>query len=180
MAIRSRDDPASLRATTLRTPGICVLASQELHRVLTQQGVNNMFQPGRRFFGLSTLLVLGMLLLPHLSPAQSTVISNDPNFTPSALNRELSFPDGVVFRPPTGDLLVSQSGNNQISTVDATSGMVHSFATTSAAPDKIAVRASDGMVAVMTGTFGPVAFFSSTGISQGTANLGAAIIAAFP
>jgi sugar lactone lactonase YvrE len=139
-----------------------------------------MFQPGRHFLGLSTLLVLGMLLLPHLSPAQSNVTSNDPNFTPSVLKSGLSFPDGVVFRPPTGDLLVSQSGNNQISTVDATSGMFHSFATTSAAPDKIAVRASDGLVAVMTGTFGPVAFFSSTGVSQGTANLGAAIIAAFP
>jgi sugar lactone lactonase YvrE len=139
-----------------------------------------MLQPGRHFSGLSTLLVLGMLLLPHLSSAQSTVTSNDPNFTPSVLKSGLSFPDGVVFRPPAGDLLVSQSGNNQISTVDATSGMVHSFATTSAAPDKIAVRASDGLVAVMTGTFGPVAFFSSTGISQGTANLGTAIIAAFP
>jgi hypothetical protein len=137
-----------------------------------------MFQPGRHFLRLSTLLVLGMLLLPHLSSAQ--VSSSDPNFTPSILKSGLSFPDGVVFRPPTGDLLVTQSGNNQVSAVNANSGMIHSFATTSPSPDKIADRSSDGLVAVMTGTFGPVAFFSSNGTSQGTADLGAAIMAAFP
>jgi sugar lactone lactonase YvrE len=138
-----------------------------------------MIAPFRRLLSVVLFVILGMLLLPHLSSAQG-VVSNDPNFTPSLLKGGLSFPDGVVFRPPTGDLLVTQSGNNQISSVNPNSGMIHSFAVTSASPDKVAVRSSDGLVAVMTGAFGPVAFFSSTGISQGTSDLGAAIIAAFP
>ena len=49
-------------------------------------------------------------------PAQArtrTVVTEDPNFTPSILASELSFPDGVVFRPrrndQPSDLLVSLS-----------------------------------------------------------------------
>src|SRR5258708_27058555 len=150
MAIRSRDDPASLRATTCPTTlrsglNICVLVSQELHRVLTQQGVNNMLQPGRHFLGLSTLWVLGMLLLPRLSSAQ--VVSQDPNFTPSVLKSGLSGPSGLVFRSPTGDLVVPQNGANQISLVNASSGGTKSFAAQTY-PQDVAVRANDGLVAV--------------------------------
>jgi hypothetical protein len=137
----------------------------------------NMFQPIRRFLSVSAVLVLGILLLPHLSSAQ--VQSNDPNFTPAVLKSGLSFPDGVVFRPPTGDLLVSVSG--QILKIDAASGNSTVFASLDGGvfPDKVAVRSSDGLVAVITGPFGSVAFFSSNGTSQGTADLGGAIIAAF-
>ena len=124
-----------------------------------------MLQPGRHFLGLSTLLVLGMLLLPHLSPAQ--VASQDPNFTPSVLKSGLSAPHGVVFRPPTGDLVLSQNGAGQVSLVNATSGATKTFATQSLA-NQIAVRSSDGVVAVTTGSAGPIDFYSSSGTLLGS------------
>lgn len=140
-----------------------------------------MMLPVRRFATVADFaffLILGLLLLPSLSSAQVT--SRDPNFTPAILKTGLSSPDGVVFRPPTGDLLITQSGNNQVSSVNPNSGAVTLFANASSGPDKIAVRSSDGLVAVTTSGFGPVAFFSSTGISQGTPDLGATLIATFP
>jgi len=128
-----------------------------------------MLQPGRHFLGLSTLLVLGMLLLPHLSSAQ--VVSQDPNFTPSVLKSGLSGPHGVVFRPPTGDLVLSQNGAGLVSLVNATSGATKTFATLSSA-NEIAVRASDGLVAVKTGLTGqiagPIDFYSSGGTLLGS------------
>ncbi len=124
-----------------------------------------MLQPGRHFLGLSTLLVLGMLLLPHLSSAQ--VVSQDPNFTPSVLKSGLSGPHGVVFRPPTGDLVLSQNGVGQVSLVNATSGATKTFATQSLA-NQIAVRSSDGVVAVTTGSAGPIDFYSSSGTLLGS------------
>lgn len=136
----------------------------------------NMFQPIRRFLILAALLLVGMLSLPHLSSAQS-VVSDDPNFTPSVLKSGLSVPSGLVFRSPS-DLVLSQNGANQISLVNATTGAVTSFATQASA-DEIAVRSSDGLVAVKTqGTgqnAGPINFYDSTGnflnsIPQGTPN----------
>lgn len=101
--------------------------------------------------------------------------SNDSNFTPSVLTSGLSSPDGVVFRSSTGDLLVTQSG--QISTVKATNGSVGFFATQTN-PDKVSVRASDGLVAVITQPFGPIVFYSSSGALQDSFDPTSAIIAA--
>jgi hypothetical protein len=121
-----------------------------------------MFQPVRHFLGLSTLLVLVMLLLPHLSSAQG-VTSNDPNFTPSLLKSNLSVPSGLVFRSPTGDLLVSQFGLSQVSLVSFGDGVnVSPFASQTSA-DEVAVRSSDGLVAVKTEPNGPIVFYNSTG-----------------
>jgi hypothetical protein len=124
-----------------------------------------MFQPGRHFLGLSTLWVIGMLWLPPLSSAQ--VASQDPNFTPSVLKSGLSAPHGVVFRPPTGDLVLSQNGAAQVSLVNATSGATKNFATQSLA-NQIAVRSSDGVVAVTTGSAGSINFYTSNGALLGS------------
>ena len=129
-----------------------------------------MLQPGRHFLGLSTLWVLGMLLLPRLSSAQ--VVSQDPNFTPSVLKSGLSGPSGLVFRSPTGDLAVPQNGANQISLVNASSGGTKSFAAQTY-PQDVAVRANDGLVAVRTQVVagqasGPIDFYSSTGTLLGS------------
>jgi len=128
-----------------------------------------MFQPGRHFLGLSTLLVLGILLLPHLSSAQVQVVPPETNFTPSVLKSGLldSAPHGVVFRPTTGDLLSAQNGAAQVLLVNATSGASKTFATQSLA-NQIAVRSSDGVVAVTTGSAGSINFYSSSGALLGS------------
>lgn len=101
------------------------------------------------------------------APLNAQVVSNDPNFRPILLNSRLSQPSGVVFRPPTGDLLVSQQ--NQVSIVNATSGATSTFASIPGTfPDKIDVRSSDGLVAVIIGPFGPINFYNSTGSLQGS------------
>jgi hypothetical protein len=107
-------------------------------------------------------------------PAQlrtSTVVSEDPNFTPAVLAPGLSVPSGVVFRASRGDLVLSQQGNNQISLVNANSGATTSFATQTS-PDEIAVRSGDGVVAVKTQVTGqiagPIDFYSSTGTLLGS------------
>jgi hypothetical protein len=124
-----------------------------------------MFLPIRRFLPFSAFLLVGVLLLPRLSSAQ--VVSQDPNFTPSVLKSGLSGPHGVVFRPPTGDLVLSQNGAGQVSLVNATSGAAKTFATQSLA-NQIAVRSSDGVVAVTTGSAGPIDFYSSSGTLLGS------------
>ncbi|MCU1242341.1 MAG: hypothetical protein JWO71_3067 [Candidatus Acidoferrum typicum] len=128
-----------------------------------------MFQPIRYFLSLFTLLLLGILLLPRLSSAQVT--SQDPNFTPSVLKSGLSVPSGLVFRSPTGDLVLSQNGANQVSLVSLPSGATNAFATQASA-DEIAVRSSDGLVAVKTQatgqTAGPINFYSSSGTLLGS------------
>lgn len=126
------------------------------------------------------LLILTALtgLLFSTAPLEAQVVSNDANFTPAVLARGLSGPTGVVFRPPTGDVLVTQFGANQISLVNATSGGTTGFATQTG-PTEIALRASDGLVAVRTGVAGqnsgPIDFYDSSGailgsIPQGTPN----------
>ena len=107
-------------------------------------------------------------MLPHLSSAQ--VASQDPNFTPSVLKSGLSGPHGVVFRPPTGDLVLSLNGVGQVSLVNATSGAAKSFATQSLA-NQIAVRSRDGVVAVRTGSAGD-RFYSSGGTLLGSDSRG--------
>jgi hypothetical protein len=102
------------------------------------------------------------------------VTSHDTSFTPAVLRPGPPGNDGVVFRPPTGDLLVTQLGGGQVSVVNPTSGATSFFATQSA-PDSIAVRSSDGLVAVTTSPFGPIDFYTSKGAAQGTPIPGSAI-----
>ena len=122
--------------------------------------------------GIAFFLVLGMLLLPHLSSAQVQVAPPETNFTPSVLKSGLSSPNGVAFRSPTGDLVVPQNGANQISLVNASSGGTKSFASQSF-PQDVTVRASDGLVAVRTQAVagqasGPIDFYNSTGTLLGS------------
>lgn len=99
------------------------------------------------------------------------VVSEDASFTPSVLASGLSGPsNAVVFRPPTGDLVVSQffgGETGEVSLVNATSGAISPFVSQSA-PDEIAVRSSDGLVAVKSHPSGPITFYNSTGTSQGS------------
>ena len=108
-----------------------------------------------------------MAMFFSTAPLRAQVVSNDPNFTPSVLTSGLTSPDGVVFRASTGDLLVSQFGAGQISRVNATNGATNSFATQTA-PDKVSVRVSDGLVAVISAPFGPIDFYSSDGTLLGS------------
>ena len=115
----------------------------------------------------SLLFMISVTLFASVGSA-TTPTSNDPNFAVSLLKSGLSGPaNGVVFRPATGDLVVSQFGGNQVSLVNATSGATSSFASQTA-PDEIAVRLSDGLVAVKTHPDGPVDFYNSTGTFQGS------------
>lgn len=120
-----------------------------------------------------TLLILSALTvwLFSTAPLNAQVVSNDTNFTPSILRSGLSVPSGVVFRASGGDLLVSQTGANQVSLVNASSGAMASFATQPSA-DEVAVRSSDGLVAVKTQVTGqnagPIDFYDSTGAPLGS------------
>ena len=119
------------------------------------------------------LLILTALtgLLFSTAPLEAQVVSNDTNFTPAVLKSGLSVPSGVVFRASPGDLVVSQTGANQVSLVNAGSGAMTSFATQPSA-DEVAVRSSDGLVAVKTQvtgqTAGPIDFYDSTGVLLGS------------
>ena len=115
----------------------------------------------------SPLLMISATLFASVASA-TTPTSNDPNFALSLLKSGLSGPsNGAVFRPATGDLVVSQFGANQVSLVNATSGATSLFASQTA-PDEVAVRLSDGLVAVKTHPDGPIDFFDSTGTFQGS------------
>ncbi len=115
----------------------------------------------------SLLFMISVTLFASVGSA-TTPTSNDPNFAVSLLKSGLSGPaNGVVFRPATGDLVVSQFGANQVSLVNATSGATSSFASQTA-PDEVAVRLSDGLIAVKTHPDGPVDFYNSTGTFQGS------------
>jgi Holliday junction resolvase len=121
-----------------------------------------------RSFILGILAVLTGWLF-STAPLKAQVGSNDPNFTPALLKSGLSMPSGVVFRPPTGDLLVSQQ--NEVSIVNATSGATSTFVSIPGTfPDKIDVRSSDGLVSVIIGPFGPINFYNSSGSFQGSIN----------
>lgn len=121
-----------------------------------------------RSFNLVILTALTGWLF-STAPLNAQVVSNDPNFNPILRDSGLSLPGGVVFRPPTGDLLVSQQ--NQVSIVKATSGATSTFVSIPGTfPDKIDVRSSDGLVAVIIGPFGPINFYNSSGSFQGSLN----------
>jgi hypothetical protein len=125
---------------------------------------------------IEVALVLAIFLLNCSAALGQAVISSDPNFTPSILKSGLSAPNGVAFRSPTGDLVVPQNGANQISLVNAGSGGTKSFAAQSF-PQDVAVRSSDGLVAVRTQavagqTSGPIDFYSSTGTLLGSITVG--------
>ena len=111
-------------------------------------------------------------------PAQlrtRTVVSEDPNFEPLILASGLSFPDGVVFRPPTNDLLVSLSGrleSGQVSRVDATSGHVSPFVPALLFADKVArssaSSANTGLIAVATLPLRSIDFYDANATSLGS------------
>jgi hypothetical protein len=113
-------------------------------------------------------------------PAQlrtRTVVSEDPNFTPSLLASELSFPDGVAFRPPTNenDLLVSLSGrleSGQVSRVDK-AGHVGPFIPALPFADKVARSSSasssnTGLIAVATFPLGSIDFYDANATFLGS------------
>lgn len=80
---------------------------------------------------LSTRLVIGGLLVTGLcvNTAQAQVTSADPNYSVSLLASGLQLPDGgVVYRPATNDLLVTQEDLGIIVSVNATTGVVTPFA----------------------------------------------------
>ena len=101
--------------------------------------------------------------------ADGNVVSCDANFTPTTLSSGLSGPSGLVYRHPTNDLVVAQNGSSQVSTVGASSGSVGPFTGTppSAPPFDVAIRASDGLVAVLNEALGQITFYNSAGSQQG-------------
>ncbi len=78
-------------------------------------------------FALAILTVVaGLLFLSAGLNAQVT--SNDPNFSPAVLAKNLSAPNGLGFRASNADLAVAQTGANQLSLVKASSGATTGFA----------------------------------------------------
>jgi hypothetical protein len=122
----------------------------------------------RHVISKRSLLLMFVSMVSFVSVASGQgVTSNDPNFTPSVLASELSGPaNGVVFRPPSGDtpgnLVISQFIGNQVSVVNATTGVISTFATQTS-PDEVAVRSSDGRVAVKTHPQGPINLYNPDG-----------------
>src|ERR1700693_957324 len=122
----------------------------------------------RHVISRRSLLLMFVLMVSFVSVAFGQGgTANDPNFTPSVLASELSGPaNGVVFRPPSGEtpgnLVISQFNGNRVSVVNATTGFISTFHTQTS-PDEVAVRSSDGRVAVKTHPQGPIDLYNPDG-----------------
>jgi hypothetical protein len=102
-----------------------------------------------------------LMLVAGGSPA-SAAVSNDPNYTASLLTSGLSGPDnGVLFRPATNDVLVSEFFGGKVTSVNASSGAKAPFASVPS-PDEMAID-SLGDVYVKEHPKGPIFRFSAAG-----------------
>jgi sugar lactone lactonase YvrE len=113
-----------------------------------------------KVFLTAALAVFAISISANSVHASAT--SADPNFSLTLLAGGLSGPDnGLVYRPGTNDLLVSEFTANRISKIDATTGVVSLFTSVSS-PDEMAVN-SKGEVFVKTHPGGPISRFDSSG-----------------
>jgi hypothetical protein len=96
------------------------------------------------------------------SAALAAVVSNDPNYTASLLTSGLANPaNGVLFRPLTNDVLVTEYGVSKVTKVDSTTGAKAPFVSVTK-PDEMAID-SLGDVYVKQHPEGPIYRFSAAG-----------------
>lgn len=112
---------------------------------------------------------------PQAAVAALSITSCDSNFTLSTLDSGLSGPSGLVYRHPTNDLVVAQNASSVVSTASATTPSSGPFPPFTAAPPSnpfdVAVRASDGLVAVMNEALGQITFYTSGGAELGSVSI---------
>jgi len=119
-------------------------------------------------------------VVPQAAAAAQSVTSCDSNFTPSTLASELSGPSGLVYRHPTNDLVVAQNASSVVSTVNASSGSASPFTgTPPTSPFDVAVRADNGLVAVLNEALGQITFYNSAGSQLGSVSISAVTNAAY-
>jgi hypothetical protein len=122
----------------------------------------------------------GPAVVPQAAVAAQNVISCDSNFTPSALSSGLSGPSGLVYRHPTNDLVVAQNASSVVSTVSASSGSASPFTgAPPSSPFDVAIRPSDGLVAVLNEAFGQITFYNSAGSQLGSLSISTVTNAAY-
>jgi hypothetical protein len=122
----------------------------------------------------------GPAVVPQAAAAAQNVTSCDSNFTPSALSSELSGPSGLVYRHPTNDLVVAQNASSVVSTVSASSGSASPFTgAPPSSPFDVAIRPSDGLVAVLNEALGQITFYNSAGSQLGSLSISTATNAAY-
>jgi hypothetical protein len=123
----------------------------------------------RAFIAAFLVAVAGWFSATEVANAQ--VVSTDPNFTPSVLAPNLSAPAGLAFRAPSGDLVLAQTGANQVSMVKISNGSVKALASQTS-PYEVSVRSSDGLTAVTmqsaNRTNDQIDFYNSSGTLVGT------------
>lgn len=111
-------------------------------------------------FGLLVLVVV-ILACAGSVPAQAAT-SSDPDFTASVLATSLSGPaNGLIFRPATNDLLVTEFLASRVTRIDPITGVASPFASVSF-PDEMAMDAA-GNVFVKSHPRGPISRFDSNG-----------------
>jgi hypothetical protein len=111
-------------------------------------------------------------VVPQAAAAAQNVISCDANFTPSTLSSELSGPSGLVYRHPTNDLVVAQNASSVVSTVILSSGNASPFTgAPPSSPFDVAIRPSDGLVAVLNEALGQITFYNSAGSQLGSVSI---------
>jgi hypothetical protein len=117
---------------------------------------------------------------PQAAAAAQNVISCDSNFTPSTLSSELSGPSGLVYRHPSNDLVVAQNASSVVSTVNLSSGVPSPFTgAPPSSPFDVAIRASDGLVAILNEALGQITFYTSAGSELGSVSISTVTNAAY-
>ena len=113
------------------------------------------------------LVALVAILGPAGSVPAQAATSNDPGFAASVLATKLLGPaNGVIYRPATNDLLVTEFLGSRVARIDPITGVASPFASV-ASPDEMAMDGA-GNVFVKSHPHGPISRFDSHGNLLGT------------
>jgi hypothetical protein len=123
--------------------------------------------PARVATAVRALVLAAALSVLSAGPA-SAAVSHDPNYSADLLTSGLSGPaNGLVYRIPTNDLLVTEFDSGEVTSVDALSGAQAPFAAMPS-PDEMAINSLGNVYVKEHNSFGPIHRFSPTGTPLGT------------